>query len=126
MEMQMTLIADVLLVAAALAATLYCYVLSRRLTRFTNLENGVGGAVAVLSVQVDEMTKALGTAQKTARGSADSLEKLTERAETAASRIELILASMHDLPDEAPAPQSETASRRVRRSRRTSPVEFEQ
>lgn len=115
----MNLIADMLLIAGALGAAFYCYILSRRLTRFTNLENGMGGAVAVLSVQVDEMTKALAEAQKTAKGSAASLEGLTERAEAAAARIELVLASMHDL-EEPETRQSPARNARgsVRRSRR--------
>lgn len=119
----MALISDILLIAGALGAAFYCFVLSRRLNRFTNLENGVGGAVAVLSVQVDEMTKALESARATSQGSAETLAKLTGRAETAAARIELILASLHDLPDpEAPEP-SPSQERRVRRSRRPAGAE---
>ncbi|WP_208348144.1 hypothetical protein [Pseudaestuariivita rosea] len=95
----MSLIADILLVAGALAAAFYCMILSRRLRRFTDLEKGVGGAVAVLSAQVDDMTKTLQHAQKTAQYSAGSLTELTERAETAAKRLELLVASMHDLPE---------------------------
>ena len=41
----MDLIADIFLIAGALGAGFYCIVLSRRLSRFTDLENGVGGAV---------------------------------------------------------------------------------
>ena len=122
----MTLIADILLIAGALGAAFYCFVLSRRLSRFTNLENGMGGAVAVLSVQVDEMTKALDEAQKMSKGSAESLGRLTERAEAAAARIELVLASMHDLEDPEPRdfPQK-NARGAVRRSRRPrSPAEM--
>ena len=94
----MDLIADILLVAGALGAGFYCFVLARRLTRFTDLENGVGGAVAVLSAQVDDLSKTLATAQETAGESAESLEQLTGRAEDVARRLELLVASMHDLP----------------------------
>lgn len=115
----MSLIADILLVAGALGATFYCYILSRRLHRFTNLENGMGGAVAVLSVQVDEMTKALEEAQTLSRGSAASLEQLTGRAEAVAGRIELLLASMHDLEEpEARSPTTSQGRGTVRRNRR--------
>ncbi|SNT03756.1 hypothetical protein [Tropicimonas sediminicola] len=114
----MALISDVLLIAGALGAAFYCYILSRRLNRFTNLEKGVGGAVAVLSVQVDEMTKALEGARAMSQNSADSLEALTKRAETAAGRIELILASLHDLPEPAPPCADPLQERRVRRTRR--------
>ncbi|RYH09933.1 hypothetical protein [Tropicimonas sp. IMCC6043] len=114
----MSLLADILLIAGALGAAFYCFVLSRRLTRFTNLENGMGGAVAVLSVQVDEMTKALEQARSMSKDSAESLQHLTERAEAAAARIELVLASMHDL-EEPPPPSPGRAPRgTVRRSRR--------
>lgn len=113
----MEFIADVLLVAGALGAGLYCFVLSRRLTRFTDLENGVGAAVAVLSVQVTDLQTALQNAQKSATHSSDSLEDLTRRAEDAAKRLELMVASLHDLPpkgarpDAPPAPSSPVFSR---------------
>ena len=94
----MDLIADILLVAGAVGAGLYCFVLARRLNRLNDLETGVGGAVAVLSGQVDDLTNALATAQQTAGDSAKSLESLTIRAESMANRLELHLASLHDLP----------------------------
>lgn len=105
----MDLIADILLAAGALGAGFYCFVLSRRLTRFTDLENGVGGAVAVLSAQVDDLTKTLAAAQKSAAGSTAQLSALTERGEDAARQLELMLASMHDLPTAAPEPTPESA-----------------
>ncbi len=102
----MELIADILLVAGALGAGVYCFILSRRLSRFNDLEKGVGGAVAVLSAQVDDLTKTLNMAQKTARSSEVSLKELTEHADGVAKRLELMVASMHDLPEAAPEPQS--------------------
>lgn len=98
----MELIADILLVAGALGAGLYCHVLARRLSRFNDLETGVGGAVAVLSVQVDDMTRTLRDAQTAAGAESRSLEALTDRAETVAKRLELLVASMHDLPEPEP------------------------
>lgn len=103
----MELIADILLVAGALGAGFYCFVLARRLSRFNDLENGVGGAVAVLSAQVDDLTKTLAQAQKTAGESTAKLDGLTERAEGVAKRLELLVASMHDLPEAAPEPVAE-------------------
>lgn len=101
----MAIISDILLAAAALGAMFYCIVLSRRLSRFTDLEKGMGGAIAVLSAQVDDMTRMLKSAQGTASNSANSLGELTHRAEDAARRLELLVASMHDLPGEAPQPK---------------------
>lgn len=107
----MTLIADILLVAGALGAAVYCMVLSRRLSRFNDLESGMGNAIAVLSAQVDDMTRALEGARTTAQGSANSLDALTERAEGVAQRLELLVASMHDLPvADPPAPKAPPAA----------------
>jgi hypothetical protein len=106
----MDLIADILLVAGALGAGFYCHVLARRLNRFNDLENGVGGAVAVLSAQVDDLTRTLRAAQTTAKGSMIALDGQTDRAETVAKRLELLVASMHDL-DEETSPYTDPSSR---------------
>ncbi len=97
----MILIADILMAAGSFGAAIYCYVLSGRLKKFTTLETGMGGAIAVLSAQVDDMTRALEKARTAASGSADGLTALTLRAEQVASRLELMVASMHDLPEPA-------------------------
>lgn len=98
----MAFVADILLIAGALGAGLYCHVLSRRLRRFTDLEKGVGGAVAVLSAQVDDLDKALKRAQMTASSAVDSLSDVNVRAEASARRLELLIASMHDVPTVEP------------------------
>ena len=95
----MELIADIFLAAGALGAGLYCLILGRRLNRFNDLEKGVGGAVAVLSAQVDDLGKSLADAQSTAAHSADVLTSLTERAEAMSRKLELQMASLHDLPE---------------------------
>jgi Domain of unknown function (DUF6468) len=117
----MVLIADILMAAGSFGAAIYCYVLSGRLKKFTTLETGMGGAIAVLSAQVDDMTRALQNARVAANGSADGLNMLTARAEQVASRLELLVASMHDLPDPVVVPivpeaaESEKRLRFVRR-----------
>ncbi|WP_298851762.1 hypothetical protein [uncultured Ruegeria sp.] len=102
----MELISDILLVAGALGAGLYCFVLSRRLKRFTDLEKGVGGAVAVLSTQAEELKKSLDSARRASDQSGDQLKALTLRAESVAQRLELMMASMHDV-----IPEEDTAHR---------------
>ncbi len=116
------LIADVLMSAGAFGAAIYCYVLSGRLKKFTTLETGMGGAIAVLSAQVDDMTRALEKARGAANGSASGLEALTQRAEAVAGRLELLVASMHDLPEPmAPAEPGPLAEdRKLRFVRRRS------
>ena len=126
----MELISDILLMAGSFGAAIYCYVLSARLKKFTTLETGMGGAIAVLSAQVDDMTVALEKARGAANGSAESLEALTARGETVARKLELLVASLHDLPDPAaPKPKAKPAAedeptedeRRLRFVRRRTP-----
>lgn len=105
----MDLISDIFLLAGTLGAALYCVILSRRLKKFNDLEKGVGGAVAVMSAQVDDMTTTLQNAQQAAVNSTASLHSLTERAETAAKQLEILVASLHDLPVNGEAPQAEIA-----------------
>lgn len=122
----MDLIADFLMAAGAFGAAFYCYVLAGRLRKFSTLETGMGGAIAVLSAQVDDMTRLLEAARGAATGSASRLEDLTARAEAAAVRLELLVASLHDLPQAQagpppdPQPLSE-AERRLRFVRRRNP-----
>ena len=94
----MDLIADILLAAAAVGASIYCIVLSRRLRDFKNLETGIGGAVAVLSSQVEELQSTLAQSQKTAQASADTLTELSKRAEETSKKLEIQIASLNDLP----------------------------
>jgi len=95
------LIADILLVAGALGAGLYCVVLARRLERLTDLEKGVGGAVAVLAARADELRNSLESARAASDRSGADLRGLTQRAESVAQRLELMMASMHDVaPDQ--------------------------
>ncbi|MGJ8543985.1 MAG: hypothetical protein ACSHWZ_00990 [Sulfitobacter sp.] len=107
----MDYIADILLGAGALAAAFYCMVLGRRLNRFNDLEKGVGGAVAVLSAQVDDLTKTLAAAQAAANSSAQILTELTGRAEEMSRRLELQMAALHDIPSQpvTAQPTSEAA-----------------
>ncbi|WP_209505138.1 MULTISPECIES: DUF6468 domain-containing protein [unclassified Ruegeria] len=109
----MELIADILLVAGAMGAGLYCFVLSRRLKRFADLEKGVGGAVAVLSTQAEELRRSLDDARNASDQSGDQLRALTARAETVAQRLELMMASMHDVvpeKDTDPQPEAEVSA----------------
>ena len=92
-------ISDLLLAGGAIGAAFFCFVLSRKLSRFSDLEKGMGGAIAVLSVQVDDMNKALAHAKTASTSARTDLEALTAKAESAVRTLELMLASMHDLPE---------------------------
>jgi len=94
----MDLIADILMTSGAFGAAIYCYVLSARLKKFTALESGMGSAIAVLSVQVDDMTRALEGARAAAHAQAEGLARQTQRAEATLAQLERLMASLHDLP----------------------------
>lgn len=120
----MNLIADILMIAGTIGVAVYCYVLAGRLKKFSTLESGMGGAIAVLSAQVDDLTRALEKARGAATGSAATLEALTVRSEMVAARLEVMLASMHDVPEARPErriePESADVARRLRFVRRRS------
>lgn len=97
----MDLIADLLLAIGAIGAGIYCVVLSRKINQFQSLDKGVGGAVAVLSSQVDELNNSMVTAKTVSEDSEQALAKMTDRAELIARRLELLMASMHDMPETA-------------------------
>jgi len=106
----MDFLADILLGAAAIGAAFYCVILSRRLSKFNDLEKGVGGAVAVLAMQVDDLTKTIEKAQTNATDAAEELRNLTSRAEDVSRQIQLQMASMHDIPNKQTPPPEATPS----------------
>ena len=112
MELGLTLIADLLLIAAALGAGVYCLILSRRLTRLSSIDQGLGGAIAVLSAQVDDMHRALEAAKSSSESAVQELHKATVDARDLAGDLEMMIAACHDLApmaDAAPPAPSEPA-----------------
>ena len=99
----MEYLSDLLLTAASLGAAAYCVILSRRLKALGSLEGGMGSAIAVLSAQVDDLARSLRSAQEATGRAGGRLDGQTARAEAVARKLELLVASMHDLPEEAPA-----------------------
>lgn len=92
----MQLIADGLLLAGTTAAAFYCYVLARRVRQLTDLDAGLGGAITALSRQVEGMKTSVEQAKKVTGASAQEIVSMTARAEIAAGRLELLLATLHE------------------------------
>ena len=107
----MTLIADALLIAGALGAALYCRTLARRLGALKDLDSGLGAAIAALSRQVDELRASLDAAKSVSGDQTREIAQLTARAEMAAGRLELLLASLHEGETQRPV-GSQTARQR--------------
>jgi hypothetical protein len=94
----MAFISDILLSAGAFGVALYCMVLSRRLRRLTNLEGDIGKAIHTMSSQIDDLNLSLRKAQETGEQSVKRLNDGSQRAEAAARHLELLVASLHSLP----------------------------
>ena len=106
MENIISIVSDLLLLTAACGAAVYCMILSRRLARLNSVDKGLGGAIAVLSAQVDDLTKALSEARSGSEATAERLATLMAEAETMANDIEEMLSVSHDfMPPEPPEPE---------------------
>ena len=102
--------ADILMIAAAAGAAIYCMILSRRLSRLTSFDSGIGGAIAVLSAQVDEMKAALAEAKAGTDGAGSQLRDLIGQAREISGELELMIAACHDFAEEALVVQTAPAA----------------
>lgn len=93
--------ADILVIFASLGAMAYCMVLSRRLSRLTSFDKGLGGAIAVMSSQVDEMKAALKEVKSGSDGAGTQLSDLVFQAKEISSELEMMIAACHDFAEEA-------------------------
>jgi hypothetical protein len=98
--------ADILVILASLGAMGYCMVLSRRLNRLTSFDKGLGGAIAVMSSQVDEMKAALREAKAGSDGAGKQLHDLVHQARDISTELEMMIAACHDFAEEAIAAQT--------------------
>ncbi len=105
----MTIIADWLLFLAALGAAFYCRVLANRLRALNNMDTGVGNAIATLSERVDSLQTTLSSLSDQTAERAARIEALTQEADAASRRMELLLASLHE-PQYA-SPRRDTTKR---------------
>lgn len=121
----MDLIADALLIAGALGAAIYCRTLARRLGALRDMDSGLGAAIATLSRQVDGMRASLEAAKTISGDQTREVAQLTARAEMAAGRLELLLASLHEGGEQRPV-GGESSRRRTAREaaprKRTAPA----
>lgn len=101
MQILLTYGSDLMLMAASLGAAAYCMVLSRRLTRLGSFDKGIGGAIAVLSAQVEEMKSALGEAKAGTDGAGRHLDDLVNQAREISSELEMMIAACHDFAEQA-------------------------
>ena len=102
----MSLIADGLLIAGALAAAFYCWILSSRVKSLKDLDTGLGAAIAALSGKVDEMQSALKATQQVTGASHSGIAEMTERAEKVAEELTMLLERREAEESRARRPQN--------------------
>lgn len=91
-------IIDITLGLGTALVAAYCIILSKKMSAFFKLENDMGNAIAVFSVQVDELKAALESANLSAHESSSKLRSLMERAQSTEKNLEIMIASLQDLP----------------------------
>lgn len=89
----MDLIADLLLIAAALGAAFYCFILSRRLSTLNSAEGGIGEAIATFSKQVARLEEALEGSRERAEDVDQRLRATMEQAEKLESTLAAALST---------------------------------
>jgi len=97
----MSLLADALLLSAAIAAAIYCRMLAGRLKALGDSGRGLGGAIKALDQQVEAIRAALDEAKAQRSPTEIRIAKLCQRADQAAERLEILLAGLHDRPEPA-------------------------
>lgn len=105
----MALIADLLLIAAALGAAFYCFILSRRLTALNSAEGGIGQAIATLSDQVARLEETLEGSRSRAEDVDQKLRATVARAE----ELEQALVSASGGPQVATQPAARQSAPRA-------------
>ena len=105
--MTMSMFLQAGLLAACLALAAYCHVLARRLRRLNDLETGLGGAIAVMSVEVARLEAAIAAARSEAEQAARGLAAEIQQAKDERMRLRL--------GQELGAPEGPARTRRVRR-----------
>jgi len=101
MQAYMSIAADILMICASAGAGIYCMILSRRLTRLTSFDKGLGSAIAVMSTQVDEMKAALSGARSGSDDACRHLQDLTRQAREIGTELEMMIAACHDFAETA-------------------------
>ncbi|RED12945.1 hypothetical protein [Pontivivens insulae] len=92
----MELILNGATVLAATIAAIYCCVLSRKLSRLQRLDDGMGASIATLAKQCGALQDTVRQAKTSGAQMQEELVAQTARAERAAGRLELLLATVHD------------------------------
>ncbi len=71
---------ELLILFGTAVLSIFCFLLSRKISRLNNLENGIGGAIAVLISEVERLDRSMAKARKEAVDATEHLGHEIERA----------------------------------------------
>lgn len=94
----MQLIADLLLIAAAIGAAFYCFILSRRLSTLNSAEGGIGEAITTLSDRVAQLEQTLKASRQSAEDAERGLRETLKKAEEMETALAAALSVTSQLP----------------------------
>lgn len=97
----LSLLSDILLLGATAGIALWCRLLARRLRAFNDLDSGLGGTIAALARQVDDLRSTIVDATRETEDGTARLEAALERADDRIGRMEMLLASLETLEEDA-------------------------
>lgn len=78
--MNIEVMLQMLLILASGGLAVFCVILTRRLRRLNDLEDGLGGAIAVMVAEVDRLEHAIRNARQEATAASNSLAEKIELA----------------------------------------------
>lgn len=96
------------IIAGSVVLSVFCVVLARRLRRLNNLEEGLGGAIAVMAAEIDRLERSIRTARAEASSAGEALASQVQIAQSERARWDLHVRMRDAVP---PEPQRLAATR---------------
>ncbi|AUH64505.1 hypothetical protein [Paracoccus zhejiangensis] len=105
------------IIAGSALLMVFCTILARRLRRLNDLEQGLGGAIAVMAAEIDRLEQSIRLARQEAMSAGEVLAAEVQKAQSERARWDLHL-RMRDALAAGPAPDAPSgAVTRLRRRR---------
>ncbi len=82
-------ILEICIMIGALGLALFCIVLARRLKRLNDLESGLGGAIAVMSAEIDRLEQSIHMAKAEATSASKALAQQIKLAQNERAHLNL-------------------------------------
>ena len=87
--MTLDLVLDAIVITGSLILMLFCVVLARRLRRLNDLEQGLGGAIAVMAAEIDRLDQSIRLARQEATIAGEALATEVQKAQAERARWDL-------------------------------------